>query len=162
MTKFPVKTAFTAFCLGTISLALTFPAIAQAQSFTVATGANQSLLIDGNPYNNQIRGAAGGQKNSGTCGWIESSPNHTFSVNSGGLVSMKIEVASPSVPQPYTLMIRNTSDPGAVPFCAIADPDSGIAAVIGGVWHASSTYEIFVGNFDTSGSKLPYILRITK
>lgn len=163
MTKFFVKTAFTALCLGAISLGTVAPAIAQPQSFTVVTNGEQlNLQVDGQTYNGQVRGNAGGQTNSGLCGWTESSPNHSFRINAEGLVSMKIEVVSPSTPQPYTLMIRNASDPTASPFCAIADPNSGISAAIGGVWHSSSNYEIFVGNFDTSGSKLPYTLRISK
>ena len=77
-------------------------------------------------------------------------------------MSMKIKVSNPSgnTDIPYTLMIRNASDPSAAPFCAIAAP--GIPAEIGGVWSKEGNYQIFVGNFDSASARDPYILEISK
>ncbi len=161
MTKFSSKFTFAAAACGAFLFAAA-PAIAQSAFTITSTSSGISVLANGQPVVGQISGTAGGGKDSGGCGWISGSPNHTFSVNSNSMVSMKIKVSSPNgqTNTPYTLMIKNANDPGANPFCAIAAP--GIPAEIGGVWSQAGNYQIFVGNFESSSVRDPYVLNISK
>lgn len=141
----------------------TAPAIAQPQNFTVASsGSKVSIQTNGQTFNGSIRGNAGGNVDSAGCGWMSSTPNHTFTISSGGIVSMKLSVTDTSggTQIPYTLMIKNASDPNATPFCAIADPFSNAKAEIGGVWNPGN-YQVFIGNFETQNQKDAYVLNIS-
>lgn len=146
------------------SLLSTLPAIAQQPPvFTIASnGSGINILTNGQPLSGPITGTAGGSQDSTVCGWMNTQPNHTFSINANTLMSMKIQVTNPSgnTNIPYTLMIRNASDPSAAPFCAIAAP--GIPAEIGGVWSKEGKYQVFVGNFDSASARDPYVLEISK
>lgn len=159
MMKLSTKTL--ALAIGGV-LAITTVAIAGPTSFSVASN---GAISSGEPYNGTITGQSGGTVNSNFCGWIASQPNHTFKIDASGIVSLKLTVTEPngSVSKPFTLLIKNASDPSADPFCAIADPFSGIPAEIGGVWNPGS-YNIFIGNFEQSGAagQAAYTLKITQ
>ena len=160
MTKFSSILAFATVASG--ALLLTAPAIAEPTTFTIASSASGlNIQTNGRNFSGTISGTAGGSQDSVGCGWMSSKPNHTFSVDADSIVSMKIRVSNPngSTNVPYTLMIKNASDPGASSFCAIAAP--GIPAEIGGVWNKEGNYQIFVGNFDSSTARDPYVLDIS-
>ncbi|AFY39153.1 hypothetical protein Lepto7376_2901 [[Leptolyngbya] sp. PCC 7376] len=162
MTKFSSLFTLAAVASGAFFLA-TAPAIAQPSTFTIASsGSGLDILANGKPFSGQISGTAGGTQDSTGCGWMSNRPNHTFSVSADNIVSMKIRVTNPTgaTTVPYTLMIKNASDPSASPFCAIAA--AGIPAEIGGVWSQEGNYEIFVGNFESSTARDSYILEISK
>lgn len=142
---------------------VTAPAIAQPRNFTVASSGSQvSIQANGQAFSGSIRGNAGGNMDSAGCGWMSSAPNHTFTISPGGIVSMKLSVtdANGGTQKPYTLMIKNASDPNATPFCAIADPFSNAQAEIGGVWNPGN-YQVFIGNFETQNQKDAYVLNIS-
>ena len=162
MTKFSPKQILPMVAWGTLLTAAT-PLLAQPAAFTIASnGSGINILSNGQPLAGAIRGIAGGSQDSVGCGWMGNQPNHTFSVNANSIVSMKISVSNPSgnTNIPYTLMIKNASDPNSAPFCAIAAP--GIPAEIGGVWSQEGRYQIFVGNFESSTARDPYTLTITQ
>ncbi|MBV5259556.1 hypothetical protein FLX56_14130 [Synechococcus moorigangaii CMS01] len=137
-------------------------AIAGPETFTIAANGN---ITSSEPFNGTITGQAGGTVNSNFCGWVATNPNHTFRINGNGLMSLNLSVVDPNggVSRPFTLLIKNIDNPKADPFCAIADPSSGIAAEIGGVWHPGR-YQVFVGNFDQAGNvgQSPYVLQIAQ
>ena len=143
-------------------LSATTAAIAGPVAFTVTSDGS---VTSGEPYNGTITGQAGGTVDSDFCGWIAAQPNHTFKIDANGIVSMKLTVTDPNgeVSKPFTLLIKNATDPSADPFCAIADPFSGIPAEIGGVWNPGS-YNVFIGNFEQSGTagQAPYVLNISQ
>ncbi|OKH16842.1 hypothetical protein [[Limnothrix rosea] IAM M-220] len=160
MTTFSSKLTFAAAACGAFLLAAA-PAIAQSEFTITSTGSGISISANGQPISGQISGTAGGNKDSGGCGWISNQANHTFSVNANSMVSMKIQVNSPSGQTniPYTLMIKDANNPEASSFCAIAAP--GIPAEISGVWSQEGNYQIFVGNFESSSNRDSYVLSIS-
>ncbi|MEB3225141.1 MAG: hypothetical protein VKJ86_04990 [Synechococcus sp.] len=137
-------------------------AIAGPETFTIAAN---GTITSSETFNGIITGQAGGPVNSNFCGWIASSPNHTFRINGNGLMSLNLSVVDGNggVSRPFTLLIKNADDPKAAPFCAIADPSSGIPAEIGGVWNPGR-YQVFIGNFEQSGNagRAPYVLQISQ
>jgi hypothetical protein len=142
-------------------LAVTVPAIAAPNQVTV-TSSSSGLSIDAaGSTNGTITGQSGNSQNSGFCGWIGSTANHRLTISSSGIVSLKLTVTEPSgtVSKPFTLLIKNAKDSSAAPFCAIADPFSGIPAQIGGVWN-SGDYDVFIGDFE--GNSNAYILKISQ
>ena len=164
MTKFYAPTIIGATTLLTIAAGLggIQGAIAGPETFTIA--ANGSITSN-EVFNGTITGQAGGPTNSNFCGWIANRPNHTFRINGNGLMSLNLSVVDPNggVSRPFTLLIKNADDPNADPFCAIADPLSGIPAEIGGVWNPGR-YQVFIGNFEQAGNagSAPYVLQISQ
>ncbi|BAW97256.1 hypothetical protein NIES970_22070 [[Synechococcus] sp. NIES-970] len=147
----------------TASIGIMTPrAIAGPATFTIA--ANGSITSN-EAFNGTITGQAGGSVNSNFCGWISGSPNHTFRINGNGLMSLNLSVvdANGGVSRPFTILVKNADDPNAAPFCAIADPASGIPAEIGGAWNPGR-YQVFIGSFERGGSasQAPYVLQISQ
>ncbi|NJN73237.1 MAG: hypothetical protein HC799_10760 [Limnothrix sp. RL_2_0] len=160
--KLSTAISLSAAVVGTLAIAIA-PAIAQPRNFTVASSGSQvSIQTNGQAFSGPIRGTAGGNMDSVGCGWMSNTPNHTFTIGPGGIVSMKLSVtdANGGTQKPYTLMIKNASDPNATPFCAIADPFSNAKAEIGGVWNPGN-YQVFIGNFETQNQKDAYVLNIS-
>lgn len=160
MTKLSSTLTLAAVLATALTLTGTAKAIAEPQSFTI-TSNGSSLSVSAT----SITGMSGGNVNSDFCGWIAASPNHTFTINASGIVSLKLTAAQPNggATQPFTLLIQNANDPSADPFCAIADPFSGIPAEIGGVWNPGS-YKVFIGNFEQSGAagQAAYVLKVSQ
>ena len=137
-------------------------AIAGPQTFTIAAN---GAITSSETFNGVINGQAGGPVNSNFCGWIATNPNHTFRIDGNGLMSLNLSVVDVDggSSQPFTLLIKNANDPNADPFCAIADPSSGIPAEIGGVWNPGK-YQVFIGNFEQSGAagRVSYVLNVSQ
>jgi len=160
MIKFRSTTAFSTAALSVLVFA--YPpgvAISGPTSFHVTSDGSQVAILQGNQvYSRQITGLAGGSLDTTGCGWIDKAPNHTFSITSPDIISMTFSVTGNNNAQ-FTLMIKNAADPEAVPFCAIADPFTGIPAEISGVWDQGK-YEVYVGNFESQGERQSYVLDI--